>query len=72
MANVGSLLLLVCFIYTVLGVNMFAEIKLNDNYNYHANFMSFGRGFLLLIRASTGEAWDLIMKEVALGRSITH
>jgi hypothetical protein len=51
---------------------MFAPVQLKENYNHHANFMSFGSGFLLLIRASTGEAWDVIMKEVAEDRSILN
>ena len=41
-ANVGSVLALVMFIYAVLGMNMFTWVMQNDGINAHANFESFG------------------------------
>jgi len=38
MANIGSLLILFVFIYSILGVYMFADIKLNGELNDNANF----------------------------------
>ena len=34
LANVGGLLFLLVFIYSVLGVFLFAEVKLNDTLNH--------------------------------------
>ncbi|PCI31098.1 hypothetical protein COB52_00380 [Candidatus Kaiserbacteria bacterium] len=38
LANVGSLLVLLLYVYSILGVSMFAEIKLQETLNEHANF----------------------------------
>jgi hypothetical protein len=59
--NVGALLLLVFFIYSVLGVFLFKDIKKGnaiDNYN---NFFNFGNAMLTLFRCSTGENWQVFM-----------
>ena len=38
LGNVGFLLMLFLFIYALLGVNLFAPVKLNGAYDTHANF----------------------------------
>lgn len=40
MANIGSLLLLFIFIYAIMGVYFFADIKLNGELNVHSNFQN--------------------------------
>ncbi|POM57737.1 Hypothetical protein PHPALM_37711, partial [Phytophthora palmivora] len=65
LSNVSSILLLLLFIYTTMGVQMFAKVTLSDNIDMHANFQSFGRGFLFMIRAATGESWDDCMHDFA-------
>lgn len=64
MANIGSLLLLFIFIFSILGVYMFADVKLNGALNSDANFQNVGNAFLTLIRISTGEKWPLLMNEL--------
>jgi len=61
LANIGGLLILLLYIYAVLGINLFAKVKLQDNLNSQANFQSFGSAFMILVRASTGEGWNLLM-----------
>ncbi|KAL4176852.1 hypothetical protein KRP22_001792 [Phytophthora ramorum] len=65
LSNATSILVLMLFIYTTMGVQMFAKVALSDNIDAHANFQSFGRGFLLMIRAATGESWDYCMHDFA-------
>jgi len=36
--NIGSLIILINMIYSILGVNLFAQTKLNNELNEHANF----------------------------------
>lgn len=55
LVNIGSLLVLINVIYSILGVYLFADIKLNDELDEHANFQSIGIAFLTLIRITTGE-----------------
>ncbi|GIL50401.1 hypothetical protein Vafri_6630 [Volvox africanus] len=63
LANVGGVMLLIFFIFAVIGVNLFAGIKHGDNLDSHANFDTFPNGMLLLFRMLTGEAWDAIMQD---------
>ena len=69
LTNVGVILLLLIYIYAILGVNMFATVQLQDELNRHANFQSFGTAFLLLMRASTGEAWNSVMHDTVRQKS---
>lgn len=70
LTNVGGLLLLFLYMYSVLGVFLFSEVQLQENLNTHANFQSFGVAFLTLLRCSTGEAWDSIMMDTVRSKTI--
>jgi hypothetical protein len=37
-ANIGCLLLLIMYLYAILGVNLFATVKFSDTLNENANF----------------------------------
>merc|ERR1719502_1300596 len=63
--NVGMLLLIMFFIFAVLGVQLFATITENDDLNAHANFQSFEMALLTLFRFSTGENWNGVMYSMA-------
>ena len=58
------------YIYSVLGVFLFADVKFQNNVDVHANFQSFGWAFLTLIRCCTGEAWNSIMSDLIRQKSI--
>jgi len=60
LVNVASLLFLLLFMYAVLGMNLFANVKLQDNLNENANFQSVGLSLLTLFSVSTGENWPHI------------
>lgn len=61
LGNVGSLLLLLFFIYAVAGMSLFGGISYGEFVNENANFDSFGNAMLTLFRMSTGEDWNGIM-----------
>ena len=63
LANIGGLLTLLLYLYSILGVFLFAPVKLQEYMNVHANFESFGIAFLTLIRMATGEGWNYIMMD---------
>ena len=52
--NVGLLLLLLFYIFAVLGVQLFATVALNGANDDHTNLRYFGRSFLTLLRFCTG------------------
>ena len=65
LVNIILLLLLFLFIFTVLGVQLYATVGLYGSLDAHANFQSFGTGLLTLFRFATGEGWPQFMADVA-------
>lgn len=63
-ANIGALLLLLYFIYAVIGVQLFCFLPNNGILNNQANFRSLGSAMLLLMRFSTGENWNGFMRSI--------
>ena len=63
--NIMGLMLLLVFIYAVLGVNIFHGIMFKEHYNEYTNFRSFSNSLLLLLRCITGEGWNLLMNDLA-------
>jgi len=63
--NTGGLLLLVIYVYAVVGMDFFAEVAWGDSLNRQANFQTFGSSVLMLIRAFTGEAWQYVQTDLA-------
>ena len=70
MANVGALLALFLYIFSILGVFLFSEVQHSGFMSYHANFMHVGRAALVLYRATTGENWHRIMEAVSRKRDL--
>ena len=70
--NVLGLLVLVIFIFSILGMNFFGNnpySTISDHahyglYNEHASFRYFHIAFFTLFRMSTGESWNGIMHDV--------
>ncbi len=62
LANVGSLLLLFLYIYAILGMNLFATIKINGPMHELLNFKNVFVAFLTLFRVATGENWQDLME----------
>ncbi|XP_072566206.1 voltage-dependent L-type calcium channel subunit alpha-1C isoform X1 [Paramormyrops kingsleyae] len=60
---VALLIVMLFFIYAVIGMQMFGKIALRDTsqINRNNNFQTFPQAVLLLFRCATGEAWQDIM-----------
>jgi hypothetical protein len=63
--NISLLLLLMLFIYAVLGMQLFAKTQYNGNYSVHANFRTFPNSLLTLVRFATGEGWGDFMYDAS-------
>ena len=61
LANIGAFLILIFFIYSVLGVQMFALVKRRGALTFRSNFENFGNAFLVLIRVATCDDWGNLM-----------
>ncbi|XP_056894023.1 voltage-dependent R-type calcium channel subunit alpha-1E isoform X5 [Takifugu flavidus] len=57
------LIAMLFFIYAIIGMQVFGNIKLSDktHINQHNNFKTFSGALLLLFRSATGESWQEIM-----------
>nr|AAO83839.1 voltage-dependent L-type calcium channel alpha-1 subunit isoform b [Lymnaea stagnalis] len=60
---VALLIVMLFFIYAVIGMQMFGRIKLDYNTQIHPNnnFQTFPHAVLVLFRSATGESWQEIM-----------
>lgn len=74
MASLGLLLMLLIFMFSIIGMAQFALVDINgaSEMNQHVNFQSFGPAFLTLIRCSTGEAWNSIMLDSSQNYNILY
>lgn len=58
LANVGGLLLLLLYLYSIVGVILFGDVKRSGIITDTLNFESFPNAFITLFSVSTGDAWD--------------
>uniref|UniRef100_A0A671YWB7 Voltage-dependent L-type calcium channel subunit alpha n=1 Tax=Sparus aurata TaxID=8175 RepID=A0A671YWB7_SPAAU len=67
---VALLIVMLFFIYAVIGMQMFGKIALRDHtqINRNNNFQTFPQAVLLLFRCATGEAWQEIMLACTLNQ----
>ena len=74
MASLGLLLMLLIFMFAIIGMAQFSLIDLDgaSEMGPHVNFQTFGASFLTLVRCSTGEAWNSIMFDSSQPRSILY
>eukprot|EP00736_Rhodelphis_marinus_P009837 Rmarinus@m.21844 len=61
LVNVGALLLLLFFLYAVIGVHAFGNVKRTSVLGDHTNMESFGSALALLFRVTTLQGWPEIM-----------
>lgn len=61
LGNVSAILVLLLFLFAVLGVNLFSKVKFHGPHNEMANFRTFPTAVMTLIRSMTGEAWNELM-----------
>jgi len=65
LANIGALLMLFLFIFSIMGVQNFSTVALSDgSHDENTNLRYFGRSFIVLLRFSTGEDWNGFMHAV--------
>ena len=64
--NVGSVLLLFFFIFSIMGMNLFGGTMRGEFLSRHANFDDFPGSMLVLMRMATGESWNGIMHDCSV------
>lgn len=59
--NIGALLFLVLYIYAIIGMSTFMNVKLTGFFNDLVNFKTFLNSFVLLFRLATSAGWNEIL-----------
>ena len=66
LVNVVSLLLLVVYMYALVGVQLFTYVRHQSYLNDYRNFDSFGNAVLLLFQCLTGDGWSYVMNDAMI------
>jgi voltage-gated cation channel len=64
--NIATLLLLIIFIYAIIGMNLFMNVKLQNSLTSNNNFQTFGKSFIILFRLSTFSSWHKVLNALML------
>lgn len=60
--NVGAILLLIVFIYAIIGMSFFAHVKKTGALNEVVNFETFLNSMLLIFRLMTAAGWNDVLE----------
>ena len=66
--DIALLLLLLLFIYAVVGVTLFFNVAERDGVSEHANFRTFGAAMLTVMRVASGADWHGLMDDCSATR----
>jgi hypothetical protein len=69
LANIGSLLLLLMYIYSIVGMIYFGEVKRSQSMNDYINFETFTNAFITLFTVATVDSWNYTMMAIGAARS---
>ena len=59
--NIGGLLLIIVYFYSILGMQLFGRVMHNGIIDRSLNFETFGNSFTALWAVATGDNWSNIM-----------
>lgn len=59
--NIGTLLFLIMYIYAIIGMASFGNVKKQGVLDDFVNFETFGKSMMLIFRLSTGTGWNDIL-----------
>ena len=66
--NIGSLLILVIFIYAIIGMSQFAYVQHIGAIDDMLNFEKFSSSILILFQVSTSEDWNKFLEPILLNK----
>jgi len=61
--NIGLLILVIFFVYAVVGMHLFGDVDKTDNWEFgddEANFQDFQKSMITLFRVSSGDGWSSV------------
>mmetsp|Transcript_8905 Transcript_8905/g.12085 ORF Transcript_8905/g.12085 Transcript_8905/m.12085 type:complete len:671 (+) Transcript_8905:3-2015(+) len=70
--SVVSVMMLILFMYAVVGVSLFGKVMHQDFIDPHANFEAFPAAMSTLLRCATGESYNGIMHDLTVSEPDCH
>jgi len=70
MISIGILYTMLLFLYAIIGMSVFQYVKYQEIISAKWNFENFINAFLLLIRITSGESWNVVMHECSKSRNL--
>jgi len=70
--NVGMLMLLIIYMFAIVGVEYFGDIKLNPPMSRLMNFQTMPKAFLTLFTVATGDGWNLLLEALQKKNSVMN
>lgn len=70
--NVFSLIILLIYLFAVIGNKYFAEVKISGTLDHRVNFKQIDNSLLTFIQVMTGEGWYRTMKDLLKNKSIDY
>ena len=62
----GTLIFIIVFIYAIIGMSLFGNVKHQGSINDMENFEDFGKSLLLLFRLATSAGWNDILDSLSV------
>ncbi|TNV87903.1 hypothetical protein FGO68_gene16047 [Halteria grandinella] len=62
LANIGGMLLLILYLYSILAMELFGSVKRNGIFSDDLNFETFSNSFCALCAVATADSWSNIMQ----------
>lgn len=72
LANIGGLLILIMYIYSIIGMIYFGDVKRNGILCDYINFETFTSAFITLFTVATGDSWNYTMAAFTHGKSANY
>ena len=70
--NVGSVMMVLLYIYAVIGMNQFALVKVNPPMHNFRNFQTVWKSMITLLQVATGEDWNDLIAVLSREYSLTN
>lgn len=72
MINICMLMMFIIYLFAIIGVYLFADVKLNEPLTNLVNFQSLPKAYLVLYMVLTRDKWNDIMEALSLEKSATN
>jgi Ion transport protein/Voltage-dependent L-type calcium channel, IQ-associated len=69
LVNIGGLLIVFIYMYSILGMMVFGQMKRNGIMNDYINFENFNNAFITLFTVATGDSWHYTAEAFAMTNS---